>query len=903
MDGGVVLPLEMAQALARGATILTGNQRAARTLRHHFDLHNRRLGLPSWEPPAIFAWDAWTTSLWHRLLIDGHATRLLLNRSQEHDLWRSVIASDTEWTSLRTPDSLAEMAAEAWARLHAWRGESRLRSLGVSADTKAFQRWAFAFERRCRTEGYLSQSQLEATLEAAVAAGQVSLDDGGFALVGFDGMTPSQEALTKALQTAGASVETISLEIDDGPYVLASAEDEAEELSVVARWVRAYLEQHPDARVAVMVPDLDAQRAEIDRVFREVLAPELQDIAAPSDAAPYEFSLGVPLAKTPLVIAALDLLRWSIEPLPIERVSQLLLSPHFAGGGERSARSEFDAYELRRTRMLRPETTLDGMLRAVEGSRRSNRLPRLLGTLKTMRRIIVSEGLATDENRPHADWAEAMRALLKAAGWIGSDNSVEFQTRSKWESTLDELATLDFNGARASFRDALEAVERLAQGTLFAPESRSAPVQVLGPLESAGSTFDAVWFLRAADLTWPIQVASSPLLPWHLQHELRMPGTDATSDSDYARRLTERIAHSSSTVVFSYAKQSADSHQRPSPALNELSLQLVTAQELIPTQSNYSPIALEIVEDRSTLPPVPDQVIRGGAEILKLQAACGFRAFAEKRLWASPLDAAEPGMDARERGNAVHVALEHLWNEVKTQSSLKAMSTAQRQAVLAHCIDIALEKTNAISASAWDEAYMDVQRERLMTLLDQWLMKEREREIPFIVKLSEKNLADAHIGPLRLALRVDRIDETEEGELIIDYKTGEANPKDWLSDRPDEPQLPLYAVLSEAPQLAGVAFAQVRAGKDMELLGYETQAGLLLKPVRLKAATLDDQVDEWRRVLTALATDFHDGDVRVRPKKYPTTCEFCAQRILCRLDPSALEEAADDEQDAEASDG
>ena len=42
---------------------------------------------------------------------------------------------------------------------------------------------------------------------------------------------------------------------------------------------------------------------------------------------------------------------------------------------------------------------------------------------------------------------------------------------------------------------------------MFAPESRDAPVQVMGPLEAAGGTFDAVWFLRAGELSWPMETA------------------------------------------------------------------------------------------------------------------------------------------------------------------------------------------------------------------------------------------------------------------------------------------------------------------------------------------------------------------------------------------------------------
>ncbi len=909
MGGAALLPNEIAEALARGAIILTGNQRAARTLQHAFDLHNRALGLVSWEPPAILAWDAWTARLWQQLLIDGHTARLLLNRAQEHTLWRSIVSTDTtqkdtERRSLRTPDSLAEMAADAWSRLCAYRGESRLHALGVSADTRAFQRWASAFEMRCGVEGYRSQAQLESVLEEAVTARHVLLAPGGYVLIGFDGMTPAQAHLTNAIRSTGTTATELQLRAPTGLRTLAAADDAHEELASAARWTRTHLEQHPGARIALIVPGLETRRAEIDRLLRNTLTPEFEDITATQTSAVFEFSLGVSLAGTPLIAAALNLLRWPTQPLPTERVSDLLLSRYFAEGAERLVRAEFDAHEFRRTRRLRPEMSLDGMLREVETAKRIRRLPRLLVSLHAMRRAIKAEGLAAaNEYRPHADWAEAMRTLLEAAGWNASpsnpDDSLEFQTRRKWESVLDELATLDFEGIRVTFPAALATVERLAQQTLFAPESRGAPVQVMGPLESAGSTwngeYDAIWFLRAGDLDWPIRPGANPLLAWHMQRELRMPGVDPARDEEHSRAVTERIASSSSTVVFSYPRESSQGKQRPSAALDRLRLDSVEMHTLVPEAPPRDLLALEAIEDSGSLPPLPDRVMRGGAAVLKLQAACGFRAFAEQRLSATTLDFPKPGMDARERGSAVHVALEHFWKEVKSQGALKALSTADRHAILSRAIELAFSKITASGDFAWDIAYMGIQRERLLGLLDTWLLTEMQRGVPFTVKMSETELTDVHIGPLRLTLRVDRIDQTEFGDVILDYKTGAASPGSWLTERPDEPQLPLYAILSNATQLAGVAFGQVRAGKDMALRGYQTETGVLLKAANFKdAANLEDQLSVWRGVLTALAADFHAGDVRVRPKRHPGTCEFCSQRLLCRLDISLLAEDSGD---------
>jgi RecB family exonuclease len=321
----------------------------------------------------------------------------------------------------------------------------------------------------------------------------------------------------------------------------------------------------------------------------------------------------------------------------------------------------------------------------------------------------------------------------------------------------------------------------------------------------------------------------------------------------------------------------------------------IPAGEIVGAAIERAVVEVEEVEDAARVGELPDRVIRGGARILELQAACGFRAFAEQRLWATELEDVEPGMDARESGTVVHKALELFWAEVKTQDALLSMTEEERDGVLEWCIAEGLKRTEAVSATAWDAAYVEVQRERLRRLLGWWLELEMERPLAFEVRGSEKEFEDVRVGPLRLSVRMDRVDVVEGGEVLIDYKTGNASPSDWLTERPDAPQLPLYAILSEAERLQGVAFGLVRAGEGRGLKGYAVGDGVLPKLTRIKdGLTLEGQVERWRTVLEALAEEFARGDARVRPKRYPKTCERCGQRLLCRLDATLLEEDGDE---------
>jgi probable DNA repair protein len=962
MESSAELPWQIQQALERGWTVLTANQRSARTLHHGFDLHQHALGLACWEPPAVLAWDAWLTSLWHRLLLDGAASELLLNPTQEHTLWRAIIAADNTpdgaASSLRPIDALAELAADAWRLLHAYRGRQRLQASVANADTRAFARWAAEFDRRAIRAQFLTEAQLPEALRTASAEGRFTAtppSQAGLLLVGFDSKTPAQTALLDAIRDTGTPIEEFAQTSPTLPLTLVSAPDERAELTACARWLRARLTQQPTARIAVIVPAIETARAQIDRVFRQMLAPELNAIDAPANSGPFEFSLGVPLAQTPMVATALDILRWVTSPLSLDRVSALLLSPHFAASdpdstaktspstvSEHVARAEFDAFVLRKQHLLQPEISLDELYTLVSNPRHgASNLPILLKHLSALRPLFLRRDLLAAE-RTHADWAATFHELLNSAGWTapGRDNSVEFQTRRKWESALDELATLDFDsafdsafdsrfdGTRVRFTTALDALERIAAQTLFAPESRHAPIQIMGPLESAGSSFDALWFLGTDDLAWPSNPSPNPLLPWLLQRELAMPGTDPALDTDHARHITERIAACAPTVLFSYAQQSTeDGQQRPSPVVAGLAatgstLELRSSDQIAPAEPAAEPVELEAFADDEPIPSPPDRVLHGGASILASQAACGFRAFAEKRLFSSALDTAVLGLDPGERGSLVHAILESFWAEVETQSALKLLTTEERDGILSHSIDAAFARDHARPASGWPRAYLNTERQRLLNLLGPWLDYEANQRAPFTVQSREETLDDVQIGPLRLDIRVDRVDRIDliqcsgesddepseepedgplSGEIILDYKTGPASTADWLGERPDAPQLPLYAVVSaaanreDAPQLAAVAFASVRLGKDLGLHGYESQAEVLPKAAKLKVESFEAQVDKWREVLTALAEDFYSGHANVDPKQYPKTCEHCDQRLLCRLDPATLDANSLDE--------
>jgi ATP-dependent helicase/nuclease subunit B len=892
--------------LSEGRTVLLPNARAARTLSAANDAAQRAAGIAAWQPAQALSWQQFTSDLWSDLILDGVESRLLLNSAQEHSLWREIIAvANTD--ALASSDSLADLAQSAFHLAAAYNTIERLRSTPNTHDSRTFAAWAEAFTRRCTHDQLLSSAQLDEALVKHLHKQALTVPT-ELHLVGFETWTPSQTTLLEAFRNANCRIIEHDLSATQSDPLQASviAPSERDELTLAANWIRNFLQAHAaeNKSIAVLLPNVSNDRAELEMVFREVLAPELESIHTDLSSTPWEFSTGVPLGLLPIIDAALTLAELANAALPIDRISALLLSPYLGLATDRDLAARFDAAVLRRTHLLTPELDLASLLALATAQANKTIAPSWLRN--------GHHQLSRDSNftkpRTFAEWSDALRDLAAAANWPGQRTltAAEFEATRAWDSTLDLLATLDFTGRRVSYPTFLQTLQRQARTTTFTPPSTNASIQIMSIEEAAGSVFDAVLFLRATDANWPPSPQPNPLLSWPLQRSLNMPGADPAAASALAHKFTANLLRCSSISFFSSAAENTDGQLRPSPILAALDIQCIAPSGLAVAASSSQHIVLDTVIDNAPLPPLPSSAIRGGARVLQLQAACGFRAFAEFRLQAAKLDDITFGLDAPESGQLIHQALRIFWKRLKTQNALRALATDEREQLLRRCIDEAMSR-DLQPQSSWDEAYISLQKQRLVNLLEHWLDCELERG-PFAVLDSEVK-QEIPVGPLTFDLRFDRIDkieataESSEGFVLVDYKTGlSGHPKDWAGDRPDDPQLPLYVLPYESDELKGLAFAKVRTGK-MEWLGYQSEPGILPSSRVNQVLTLPVVVEEWKQVLHQLAHDFADGKASVDPNHYPQTCRHCAQRLLCRLDPATLLNPLESEEESERDDG
>ncbi len=890
-----LLPPEIAQALARGATVLTGNQRAARALVRAHAEQARGQGLGSWQAPPICEWSAWLEGVYTKLATVENVPALLTPMQEAH-LWQRVQVEDAR--GVVSPERLAELAGSAYRLLSDYDAHSFRRAPWAAAheDAERFLAWASGFDELC--------AELDVTPRAGLAglltkyAGALPTPP-ALLLTGFDRLTPSQTALLGALSAAGVEItHAVSSEPAASQLVMEAA-DEAEELRACAHWLRERLSANPKQRIGVLVPELRGMRAELDRVFRRSLQPTAASRPA-GPALPYEFSLGTPLATVPLVHAALALLRWLGAALPAAELTSLLLSDFLAASPEESlALAQTDA-ALRKRGLLTVELSLPTLLHHAD--QHADLLPpgvrdRLRAALEAFQQVRRPRGQGSAARRTHADWAEAVPALLDAAGWPGfrESSSVAFQARERWDALLVDLAAVSAVSAPVPWSRFAHELTQAARAARFAAESRDAPVQVLGIAEAAGLPFDAVWLLGANEGRWPAPGRLHPLLAPGLQRDAKMPHGSPEGDFALAEQQLRRVLASAPVFVASYARQIGGQPARPSPLLSAFAV----APEAADAPVAPRPRETRCEPDEGSAPPWPEERAAGGSEVLKYQAACGFQAFAAKRLGAHPLDEEAWGLDAGERATLLHRALERLWAtgdgdaaRLHTHAELLASERdgsldEKLRAAIAHAFAGPMREAGG---DPWRTAYFELEQQRLHTRLRRWLEEERKRP-PFSVAALEQRIDNVEVGPLRLNLRVDRIDQIEGGRaLLLDYKTADrVNIGLWSGDRPDEPQLPIYAQFGDIPGLAGIAFAQIRAGKG------KTKLHALLEGAANGPAFTPELREGWTGALLSLAREFAAGEAPVNPKHGAQTCRVCKLYGICRVRSRADAVGGEDE--------
>ena len=788
------------------------------------------------------------------------------------------------------PSGLGAVAQRSWELLHAYRIPVRVLVGDASPEVQSFGRWAVQFGQWLEQGGWLDPAQASLTVGPPARDTPVEF-------VGFDRWTPAQEAFVERISDQGAHVTVRPAAPVEGTLDahVVECNDFDAELETAARWAAQRLQERPDERLALIVPELARDRGKVRRVLDRVLVPGAAFTGGPApESTAYELAAARPLLERPVVSAALDWLAACISPPELSAASALLRGAHDgAAGDEAYARAELDV-TLRKAGV--PQAGLDYLAREA----RAHGCP---GTAALLQAAAARAGTWTASRLP-SQWAPEFFELLSAVGWPGpGPSSAEHQAVQRLQSLLGEFGASDDVAGPLRASVALAHLRDLAAVTAFEPQEIAAPLLVIDPDTALGMHFDAIWVCGLDAARWPSPANPDPFLPREWQARQGVPGATAELSEQQARRTLQRLLASAATALCSVPRFEDEAPLLSSALVADLprlaAVPLWRGTQASSAQFEARP-ALDSLIDGSLPAFAPHEVVKGGTRLLELQGACPFRAAVELRLGGVELEHPAAGIAATERGKLAHAVLQAFWDKVREQSALLSMTADQR---------VANVRTHVQSVLAPLRATADEVGARLLDLEARWLearvlelLQQDAERAPFTVEFVEDPRV-IDVGGVQTRIVLDRVDRLADGTFaVIDYKTGaSAKPAAWMGERPELPQLPLYVRAIGQDQVSAVAFGVVSTGST-EYRGFARDGTVFpqLKPFdATKApfkeyASWGDLLLAWSRRLESLAQEHAQGDARLAPNP-AKACRYCHLSGVCRSAQALLEpEEGDD---------
>ncbi len=869
-------------------TLLTPNRRLSAYYSEQYIQYQKKLGKATWKTLDILPWNSWLERLWAcHTQTAIFEKNILLNSNQELIVWESIIRQSSIGQLLLQITATAEIAKSAWGLLKQWNIKLDHTELTTTDDGKAFVAWAQEFQNRCQKNHWLDLNTLLEYIIEKIQATEIKLEN-DLLLIGFAEHSPLQNKLLQTCENKNTKIDTYNTPNQNISAQKIGLHDRDTELYSMAKWAKAIYTTHDKnkpLRIACVVNNLEDIRPTINRIFTDVFS-ETKHFTLNALELPFNISAGRSLAAYPIIHTALKLLTLQRNTITIENLSYLLRSP-FVGSAELEIilRANFDA-------QLHKDN--DNTIQITQLIKNINAPPQFILLLNNY----ITQLEQYTESYSLGEWASIFITLLKSLGWPGERNinSEEYQVAYRWLAMLQDTTQLDFVTEKLDYNQALHYLTRITADTVFQPQSPETPIQILGILEAAEIPYHYLWIMGMDDMQWPPAPKPNPFIPQTLQNNLLMPHSTAERELQFCTSILQQLVNCAEHIIFSYPKHDSDTELQSSALLdqyNEINLDQLPQTAYVPIEDIiFQHQLMEQIEDLSGPAIQPDEKIHGGVKILELQALCPFKAFAELRLHAKPIDETQLGLRALDKGNIVHKALEIIWQELRDSTTLHTKNDTELTALIQHAIEKSFP--TAVKNRIGKRFYA-LEKIRLEKIIQQWMLIEKSR--PSFRVIAQEQQTKLSIGNLTIAMRIDRVDHIENhGNFIIDYKTGKYNNvTSWFGNRPEAPQLPMYCIIDPTNTI-GIAFGIINTEKN-ELVGVSkdninTTKISTLDKINADEPSWEKQIAQWNDTFLKLADDFHHGIAIVDPKNKTTTCNHCQLTSFCRINAESTSELA-----------
>ena len=871
--------------MANNSLVLTASNQLARWLMLDYDDQQKQKKV--WETSQILPLSAWLKQVW----LDTWPEKHLFSKLQSESLWEKIINSNSDSTKL----SLLHRKAAATEAYQAYRlvleyGLPTFKSdYQETLETISFYNWMQIYQNQLLKWNALDNVELIDQVSELIDAERIELPH-TITLEGFTIKSPQLQRLLDAMERKGVTTkidfpnrlyfsDKTSLANESNHTSVQKFDDKIQEAITCARWIRKL--SQPGKRFGIIVPELENYRSLLQREFAAELSPASIFPDNKSEL-PFNVSQGSPLNQTTPINLIFQILETPACNIPAEIFYSIIRTSIFHSDKSSALKME---QTLRNKRLV---TINLYKLEDQYNFENSSELHKFVDTWKNWVQI-------KQFDLP-SHWSTKIYLLLQEINWPEKNEEKitqkENQVFESWKNCLDQLASLDHIEGKIHRLTAVNKLFSIAQNFLFPEKNRDHLIQVIQLSECPGMKFDHTWVMGCHSEGLPPSPEPNSLIPSTFRKKFNLPRSNAKWELNNSEQHLAAVLNSSKDIVFSYPSQEKDNAQEPSPLIkyfpykNSFVLPSARIKDQICNATKPEPF-----EETPTLPLTANEKNRfkqgkktGGASLLKNQSDCPFRAFVRYRLHAQKSEIPDTDFDPLVRGNLIHLILELFWKKTQTREHLENLyQSNQLELEVEKCVE---EATNLICRSLPDQPeFLKMEKTRNQNLALEWLINFDLTRNDFTVLKPEKS-ATAKINGLTLNLKIDRVDEISDKKyVLIDYKSGEAKPGDWLKERIIAPQLPLYSTLT-SPSV--VAFGKIKKGQ-IEFKGVK-DSSIDFSGFKITNYTKETKVSEWNDLLALwknkidlLANEFLSGRAVIEPTLKQETCKNCDLSSLCRI--------------------
>ena len=808
----------------------------------------------------------------------------ILNGIEEKLLWESSIKEyKKSFFDLSNIENLSETAIQANRLIDQFNiGENTLKSEERSEEHTFFNAWRLIFKKYCSDKNVITFNNLLKITEEHIRNRDISIEH-PLHFVNFEFIAPIEESFIEACKTQ-VDIEFFKAS-QTTPYIESRVFlNEEHECMQIVEWCKTQIENNK--KILVVTPQLDQIIDRLTSMLDKTFHPETFTPSLSQEKRIYQFSLNTPLFHLSMVYLNFKLIELAARGTSkINELKNILSHSGWSESKELCRRYRLINYLERKRRGNISIKDLIEMSELIEDL--NDEIP----YLKTHLNQIYASHHEWRIKRSPSGWIKAFDMYLKniQSSLLNPKDAFEESIYEVWNKTNETIASLDNLMGEISIQEMLDVLQYYLKKTTHQHQHQgNFKIDILGFHESVYEKYDATWIMNLNEHHWPIPHQYNPFIPIKIQHDRHI----STHEKRHlnASKILDKFIHTSPFVTLSYAKKMGEEEIFPSPTLYSF----VSSKLLEDTNFKYKKNKLnhefiEYIEDNTSNKIEVQKTVKSGIKLLEAQSICPAWAFYEFRLGAKQIeDEDEENLTTRLRGNLFHKTLEEFWTEYKSSSLVSALNEKELSKKIQEIThkNISIERKNYPRILS---EFFNIEEMRLISYLEKWIHHELKRG-DFEVKETEKNIP-IHLGCLNFNIKIDRIDEVNQNNIVIDYKSGTTKTlNEWFLNAYGELQMPFYALFASNKPIDAIAIGVINAAKPQWIgIGRDKD---LLQGIKDSTATQyqswDDLIGFWRCRIDDAIKSYESGNAAVKFTREKDIA-YCQVKPILRLPERILQ--------------